>query len=226
MKRIRPSYRGTTTRAWVRMLANAELPRFNRAEQIMSMPAMRQSHWTEAEVRQLIDETPDPTPRFELVGGELLVTPSPGRLHQRLVLALAVRLDAFVRAHGLGELQISPSDVHLAPELVVQPDLFVIPSDEGHRPRTTAPVRHLLLAIEILSPGSARFDRVIKRRAYQSAGVPEYWIVDPDAQTVERWHPGDDRPDVLDRMLSWCPAGAHDALVVDLIALFADVCDA
>ena len=188
------------------------------------MPAMQQSQWTEAEVRRLIEELPEPTPRFELVGGELLVTPSPGRLHQRLVLALAVRLDAFVRAHSLGELQISPSDVHLAAELVVQPDLFVIPSDGGRRPRATAPVTQLLLAIEILSAGSARFDRVVKRRAYQAAGVSEYWIVDPDAQTVERWHPEDDRPEVLDRMLIWCPA-ADDELVVDLSALFTEVSD-
>ena len=136
-------------------LLNAELPGFTRAEQIMSMAATQRRRWTEAEVRHLIAQAPHPAPRFELVDGELLVTPAPGGLHQRLLLELAVILRAFVRAHGVGELRLSPSDVRLLPEVVMQPDLFVIPNDNGRRPIASAPVARLLLAIEVLSPDSA-----------------------------------------------------------------------
>ncbi|HEY5061465.1 MAG TPA: Uma2 family endonuclease, partial [Gemmatimonadaceae bacterium] len=121
-------------------------------------------------------------------------------------------------------LRLSPSDVRLTPELVVQPDLFVIPSDNGRRPSAAAPVTHVLLSIEVLSPDSARFDRVLKRRAYQAAGVPEYWIVDPDAQTIERWRPADNRAEVLDKMLTWRPDDRLE-LTVDVGALFAEVTD-
>jgi len=85
-------------------------------------------------------------------------------------------------------------------------------------------VTHVLLSIEVLSPDSARFDRVLKRRAYQAAGVPEYWIVDPDAQTIERWRPADNRAEVLDKMLTWRPDDRLE-LTVDVGALFAEVTD-
>jgi Uma2 family endonuclease len=205
-------------------LPNAELPELTRAEQIMSMAAMQRRRWTEVEVRGLIAQAPHPAPRLELVDGELLVTPAPGGLHQRLVLELAVILRAFVRGYGVGELRLSPGDVRLSAELVVQPDLFVIPLDNGRRPSASAPVTHLLLAIEVLSPDSARFDRVLKRRAYQAAGVPEYWIVDPDAQTIERWRPTDDRAEMLDQMLTWRPNDRLE-LRLDVAALFGDVTD-
>jgi Uma2 family endonuclease len=205
-------------------LPNAELPEFTRAEQIMSMAATQRRRWTELEVRGLIAQAPHSAPRFELVDGELLVTPAPGGLHQRLVLELAVILRAFVRGYGVGELRLSPGDVRLSAELVVQPDLFVIPLDNGRRPPASAPVTHLLLAIEVLSPDSARFDRVLKRRAYQAAGVPEYWIVDSDAQTIERWRPADDRAEMLDQMLTWRPNDRLE-LRLDVAALFSDVAD-
>jgi Uma2 family endonuclease len=205
-------------------LPNAELPEFTRAEQIMSMAATQRRRWTELEVRGLIAQAPHPAPRFELVDGELLVTPAPGGLHQRSVLELAVILRAFVRGYGVGELRLSHGDVRLSAELVVQPDLFVIPLDNGRRPPASAPVTHLLLAIEVLSPDSARFDRVLKRRAYQAAGVPEYWIVDSDAQTIERWRPADDRAEMLDQMLTWRPNDRLE-LRLDVAALFSDVAD-
>lgn len=207
------------------ILQGAELPGITLSEQIMFMPAMLHRRWTEDEVRRLIDDAPAPTPRYELVDGELLVTPAPSRLHQRVVFELAKILSVFVDAHGLGELAISPNDVRLAPELVVQPDIFVVPSDAGRRPRTDIPTTRLLLAVEILSPGSARFDRVVKRRAFQAAGVPEYWIVDVDARTIERWRPDDVRPEVNDAAMSWGPPPARETLALDLPRFFEMVSD-
>ncbi|MEO8337512.1 MAG: Uma2 family endonuclease, partial [bacterium] len=70
-------------------------------------------------------------------------------------------------------------------------------------------VSRLLLAVEVLSPGSARFDRVIKRPRYQRNRVPEYWVVDRASRTFERWQPDDERPAILSDMLVWQPEGTR-----------------
>jgi Uma2 family endonuclease len=81
----------------------------------------------------------------------------------------------------------------------------------------------LLLAIEVLSPSTARADRTTKRRRYQRAGIPEYWIVDLDARVIERWRPGDDRPEVLGETLTWLAPGAASPLTIELAPLFARI---
>lgn len=95
----------------------------------------------------------------------------------------------------------------------------------GRRPRKWPDVRALMLAIEIVSPGSARHDRVTKRRFFQRMGVPEYWVVDLEARVVERWRPGDERAEVADERIAWHPAGAAAPCAVDLVAFFAEVLD-
>ena len=100
----------------------------------MAMPDTRHA-WTAREVRQLIADSPTPVPRYELVAGELLVTPSPGPLHQEAVGVLFMALRQFCSAEsGLHALP-SPSDVELEPEDVRQPDLFVMPEAEWRRVR-------------------------------------------------------------------------------------------
>lgn len=108
---------------------------------------------------------------------------------------------------------------------LVQPDLFVTPLVEGRHPRTWQEVRALLLALEVLSPSSARADRQIKRRRYQRYGVPDYWIVDLDARLVERWRPADERPEILAERLEWQPATGLSPLPIDLPQLFAEILD-
>lgn len=179
--------------------------------------------WTVEQVRAMQEES-RPAPRFELVDGELLVTPSPGMPHQRAVFALAHALYGYVRSHSLGELLLSPADLGLEPGTVVQPDLFVVPAGGGARARSWRDVRSLLLAIEVISPSSARADRVQKRRLYQRVGVPEYWAVDLDARTVERWRPDDERPEVVDGRLEWAPAAGVEPLALELEQLFAEAC--
>lgn len=80
--------------------------------------------------------------------------------------------------------------------------------------------RRPLLFVEILSPSTARHDRVVKRARYQRYGV-EYWIFDADARLVERWTPDAARPEILSDALTWQPAGAPVALTIDLPTLFA-----
>ncbi|HUQ84005.1 MAG TPA: Uma2 family endonuclease [Gemmatimonadaceae bacterium] len=188
----------------------------------MAMPAQRASRrrWTEEEFYAERDTAP-PGERWELVDGEVLVTPSPHWVHQRIVVRLTVLFDAFVRANALGELFASPLDVRLEPGLVLQPDLLVVPS--GELRKRSDVIRRLLLAVEIVSPTSARHDRVRKRPHYQRHRVPEYWVVDDTSQTVERWTPDDERPEILAEQLAWHPAGAPQPFVLDLVRFFADV---
>lgn len=183
----------------------------------MGMPASHR-RWTTDEVRALMDET-RPAPRYELIDGELLVTPSPGSPHQAVVGALYPVLRAYVDAHGLGRVFVSPADLEMRPGQITQPDIFVVPP--GVRPgRRWHGVRTLLLAIEILSEGSRRHDRVTKRHHYQDVGVAEYWIVDIDGGVVERWRPADDRPEINAGTLSWQPDTRVPPLVIDLARLW------
>jgi Uma2 family endonuclease len=185
----------------------------------MDMPAPERRTWTRAEVVALIDANPLLTPRYELVDGELLVTPSPRGPHQVAVGELYSALSAYLKRIGAGVVYVSPFDVELEPGTLTQPDVFVTPPAEATRLRREMPARSLLLAVEVISPGSARHDRVRKRALYQRT-VPEYWIVDLDARIVERWRPGDERPEMLEATLEWRPAGTDERFVVELTEFF------
>jgi Uma2 family endonuclease len=203
-------------------MRHARLPQELFAEQIMVMPATQKRWWTEKDVRQLIEEASGPTPRYELVDGELLVTPGPNLDHQRIGGALYTRLRQYVNERRVGEALYNPTDIRLAPELLLQPDMAVLPFINGRRlPRDTFPSR-LFLAIEMVSPSSARFDRMRKRFAYLAAGVPEYWVVDGDTRVIERWRLGDTRPELLDRELVWQPTEPDgvEPLRLDVSGLF------
>ena len=178
--------------------------------------------WTVERVLAL----PDDGNRYEVVDGELLVSPAPSLFHQVAVAALARILDPFVSAHRLGYVLHSPADIEFDDRTLVQPDLFVAPPVERRRPRSWKEIRQLLLAVEVLSPSTARADRQVKRRRYQRHGVAEYWVVDLEARLVECWTPADERPQVLTERLEWRPLGEQPPrLSIDLIALFRDVLD-
>ena len=180
----------------------------------MGMP--QTAEWTAERIRAL----PDDGLRHEVVDGEHLVTPAPRAPHQIAVFELAKRLDAYVVEHGLGRVMHSPADLEFDPRTLMQPDLFVTASRRVKTWRDALPIR---LAVEVLSPSSARADRIVKRRRLQRAGVPEYWIVDLDARIVERWRPSDKRPEVLEARLVWRPEGAPEPLLLDLRELFREV---
>jgi len=80
----------------------------------------------------------------------------------------------------------------------------------------------LRVAIEVLSASTARADRIVKRHRFQRAAI-EYWIVDLDARVVERWRPGDRRPEVLEEKLEWRPESSVPPLSLDLPAFFREV---
>lgn len=185
----------------------------------MAMPALMPRIWTAAEVQALPD---DPTNRYECVDGELLVSPSPRLAHQGAVSALAFLLESLVRPAGLGTVFVAPSDWVLDPRTLVQPDVYVVPLVDGRRPHTDEERGRALLFVEISSPGTARFDRVVKRARYQRAGI-EYWIVDLDSRLVERWLPDDERPSIHAERVEWQPAGASVPFVIELEPFFTEV---
>ena len=204
------------------MLRDALLSHQFGAEQIMAMPALQGRHWSAREVRQLIADAPLGTPRYELVAGELLVTPAPTGLHQSAVTLLLAALDPYVRRNLIGVAYASPFDVELEPESLVQPDVFVTSTREARRLLTDMPARELLVAVEVISTSSARYDRVTKRALYQRH-VSEYWVIDLNARLIERWIPNDDRPEVIVDTLVWRPEGASEPFILELPGYFADV---
>lgn len=187
------------------------------------MPALSR-RWTANEVRRLIADNPRKDPRYELVDGELLVTPSPSRWHQRAVAELLASLHAYLSRGRIGIVLASPSDVELEPEFLTQPDVFVVSGQEWRRIGDDDVIRQLMLAVEVLSPSSGRHDRVRKRPKYQQH-VPDYWIVDLDARLFERWRPGDERPEILTEKVEWLPDKAGEPFVLDVSAYFASVFD-
>ncbi|MDH3292606.1 MAG: Uma2 family endonuclease [Gemmatimonadota bacterium] len=155
--------------------------------------------------RYTVDEVlafPSDGNRYELVHGELLVSPAPRIRHQLVVGEIFFRLRSYVAEHSdVARVLLSAADISWAEDLLVQPDVFVVPAEEMSEEWSS--IRTLLLAVEVISPRTARHDRVVKRAAYQEQGVPTYWIVDPDAAVVEVWRPEDRRPEIVTDVLRW-----------------------
>lgn len=209
-----------------RIVAGGHLHRVRRAEQTTGMPALRH-HWSAAQVRALIEDSPTHWPRYELMGGELIVTPAPGGIHQVAVAKILVLLAGYLTREPVGVALASPADLQLHPDTIAQPDIFVAPRVRPAEPDhvfSWADIASLLLAIEVISPSSERTDRVEKRDHYMSsARVAEYWVVDLDARVLERWNPERVTPMVARSTLEWRPAGAGKPLTIDLVPFFEEI---
>jgi len=184
----------------------------------MGMP-VQHSEWTAEMARAL----PDDGMRYEVLDGELFASPVPSLLHQRAVVRLMIMLANYCQANSIGETMFSPSDIEFSERRLLQPDVFVVPLIEGRRIRDWKDVSGLLLAAEVLSPSTARADRVVKRRILQDEGVPNYWVVDLDARAFDRWRPSESRPEVLVHSIEWQPVPSLAPLVIDLPAYFSSV---
>ncbi len=126
---------------------------------------------------------PDDGKRYEIVEGEVHVTPAANTRHQDIVLRIARGLADHVDAHGGGRVFVAPYDVVLSPTDVVEPDVLFVAEADTHRITKANLQGPPTLAVEVLS--DPRHDRVRKRRLYARFGVSEYWIVDPDGERVE-----------------------------------------
>jgi Uma2 family endonuclease len=188
----------------------------------MAMPATH-VNWTV----EMLDALPDDGNRYEIIDGELFVTPSPRYEHQFVVGELYARLLAYLKPTRLARPLFSPSDVRREDRRRnrVQPDVFVARYVNGKRPNFPLDLKDLLLAVEVLSPSTAADDHHRKRRLYLNAGVPSYWIIDPDARTVSVWRPAMTAAELHTDQLEWQPEGMPAPLVIDLEAFFREALD-
>lgn len=130
-------------------------------------------------------DAPEDGKIYEVIDGELHVTPAPDWGHQVFVTNLAAVLATFVKRHRLGHVVVAPTGVVLGEETGVEPDVIFISSARSdiisRRGVEGAPD----LVVEVLSPSTAARDRGIKMRAYAAAGVPHYWMANPVTRSVE-----------------------------------------
>ena len=186
-------------------------------------PLPQEKHYSYADLLSWDDNT-----RYELYDGQPLALASPSEVHQRISMALSIQLGNYLMGKKC-RVYAAPFDVRLfeqegdGPEdvdTVVQPDLMVV-CDQNKVDRHGvhgAPD----LVIEILSPASARLDRLVKFNLYQRAGVKEYWLVDPSTRTVSVYTLEDGAyhaATVYSSDLS-APAGVLDGCIIDLSAVF------
>ena len=167
----------------------------------------------------MVRALPDDGNRYEVVYGELLVTPAPRVWHQVLVQRLTFAIEFYLRREPVGLVLNSPADISWGRDVLVQPDVFVAESAEV-RTLTWSRVQTLLLVAEVLSPSTARGDRTLKRLRYREAGVPLYWLVDGDERSVEVWTPADDFPAIERERLVWRAPGAREPFTLSLEELF------
>lgn len=185
-----------------------------RVEDNMGMAAP--NYFTADMVRAL----PEDGNRYEVVHGELLVTPAPRLWHEEIAVRLLEEVRGYLRGEAVGLAIGSRSDLSWGlQDVLVSPDLFVVPLVEA-RTLDWGVLRTVILVAEVLSPSSQRADRFSKRRLYQEREVPLYWIIDPDAQEVEIWTPTDDFPRLETERLVWSPVGARAPFELELKKLF------
>lgn len=180
----------------------------------MAMPARH--YYTAADVLAM----PEDGNTYEVVHGELLVTPSPRLAHQRVLSRLIDRVGPYLARHPVGE-WLPGGDLSWSPDSLVVPDLFVLDRSEAGATRWDE-VKTLLLVVEVLSPSTTRKDRFTKRRLYQEVGIPLYWLVDPDERVVEVWTPDAHFPVTEQDEIRWHPEGAAEPLSIRLVDLFGD----
>lgn len=174
--------------------------------------------WTYEEFARL----PDDGKRYEVIGGELYVSPAPAPRHQLVMNRLNHLLTEFVNRHRLGWVLPAPCDVLFAEGEYVEPDLIFVPRERRKMitDRGIEGPPHLL--VEVLSESTAGRDRGVKREQYARFGVPEYWILDPDAGRIEAYRLQEDpeRPALADEVLTWTPATGGPSLTIPVPELF------
>jgi Uma2 family endonuclease len=145
------------------------------------MPGPPQGQWTYDDYIAL----PDDGQRYEIVYGVLYMSPSPSGAHQDAVGEIFSYLRTYVKLVGLGLVRVAPFNVRLSSKDTFQPDILVVLNANLEKVKDTYMLGAPDLVVEVASPSTEGFDRREKQDAYAAAGVPEYWIVNTDARTVE-----------------------------------------
>jgi Uma2 family endonuclease len=176
------------------------------------MPIAATKVWTIED----LDALPDDSNTYEVLFGELFVTPAPGSSHEEISARLNSKIVPYVEANAIGRVY-TPRSVVQHGGSQVEPDLTVRQPLKMGAPWIEQPVPSLV--IEILSPSNRAAYRAAKRKFYPESGVDEYWIVDPSRRSITSVSTG--IPDVEMRdVATWNPRGASEPLVIDLSWLF------
>jgi Uma2 family endonuclease len=130
-------------------------------------------------------QLPSDGKRYELVNGEVHVTPAPATRHQAVLQNLSGKLWPYVIQNMLGEVWAAPLDVRLSADTALQPDLIFISNARSGIIQENWIAGSPDLVVEVLSPSTAAHDRATKLPIYADAKVPEVWLIDPYAKTVE-----------------------------------------
>lgn len=145
------------------------------------VPGPPQGDWTYDAYAALTDDGEC----YEIVQGVLVMAPSPEDIHQDVILEIAAYLREQIKLTHLGRLFVAPFDVMLTPKDVFQPDVLVVLNKHLERVQRKCVMGAPDLVVEVISPNSKLYDRVNKHTAYEQAGVPEYWLVDPHKRCIE-----------------------------------------
>ena len=177
--------------------------------------AIKTRKWTLAELHRL----PDDGNRYELVRGELFVTPPPSDAHETIAAKLTAMLTPYVIRHGLG-LVYHPRAVLRFKGSEVEPDMMVRQPHPDPRGTdsdwTRAPIPTLV--VEILSPYTRRRDREDKKQLYAEAGVEEYWMIDAEECSITARH-SDGTEEVVRDSMTWHPSAASEPRTFSVAAI-------
>lgn len=174
--------------------------------------AVETRHWTIED----LDRLPEDGNAYEVVRGELFVTPPPTDDHETIAARLTRIIDPYVARHDLGYVY-RPKAVIQFEDSQVEPDLMVRARGMPRSAWRELPLP--ILVVEILSPVTHRRDRGPKRQLYDDARIADYWIVDPDARSVTIIRAGSTETRER-RQIEWKPAGVSESLLIDVEELF------
>ena len=183
----------------------------------MSQPPTRPYTWTYSEYARF----PDDGNRYEVIDGEVLVTPAPSPRHQDVLGSLFIVLGQYVQRNRLGKV-FPDIDLLFVSGQFLRPDLLFVPKDARQGITDSGMELTPGLVVEVLSPTSSSIDRVKKPRRYGDFGVPEYWVVDPEEQVVWVWRfaAGKKEAERITDRITWQPAGASEPFALELSELF------
>lgn len=164
---------------------------------------------------------PDDGNRYEVIDGEVLVTPAPTPKHQHILATLMIALRQYAEREGIGVV-LPHVDLLFVTGQFLRPDLVFVPHSSRAGITNRGVEQPPGLVVEILSPTSASIDRVKKPPRYGDFGVPEYWVVDPEERVVWVWKfaAGAKEPESVDERFSWQPGAAAEPLMIELEELF------
>lgn len=145
------------------------------------VPGPRQGDWT----YDMYAALPEDGRRYEVIQGVLMMSPAPEMAHQGVIQRISRYLDEQIFSTNRGLVFPGPTDVVISPQKVVQPDVLILLADHLDQLQEKRILGAPDLVVEVISPSSITYDRTVKYNLYEQASVPEYWLVNMEAQSIE-----------------------------------------